>query len=205
MKILHIDCSIRGEQSISKQLSRLFITQLTDKLDEPEIQYLDLGVDPPSHPTALFIKGNYTHPSERTEEMIRELEESEALIEKMHWADLYVIGMPMYNWSVPSNFKSFIDNVVRIGRTFLLTDTGFQGLLNNKKVFVINTRGVDFSLELVQPMDQLQPYLKTVFFFMGLTDVTYINVFPVKFAAPDKLAQALEKAKEDIAAAVQTL
>lgn len=205
MRILHIDCSIRGEQSISRQLSQLFVSQLTDKLEHHEIQYLDLGIETPSHPTALFIKGNYTHPTERTEEMVSELAESEALIEKMHWADVYIIGMPMYNWSVPSNFKTFIDNVVRIGRTFLLTDTGFQGLLNNKKVFVINTRGVDFALEPVQPMDQLLPYLKTVFFFMGLTEVTYINVFPVKFAAPDRLAQALVKAKEDIAAAVQTL
>jgi FMN-dependent NADH-azoreductase len=137
--------------------------------------------------------------------MVRELAESEALIEKMHRADVYVIGMPMYNFSVPSNFKSFIDNVVRVGRTFLITETSFQGLLTDKKVFVINTRGVDFSSEMAQSMDQLQPYIRTIFMFMGITDVTFINVHPVKFGSPEAMAAALVKAKGEIAAAVDQL
>ena len=205
MKVLHIDCSIRGELSISKQLSQLFVARLTGKFDSAEVDYLDLASSTPSHPSALFIKGNYTPPAQRTEEMVRELAESEVLIEKMHRADVYVIGMPMYNFSVPSIFKSFIDNVVRVGRTFLITETSFQGLLTGKKVFVINTRGVDFSSEMAQSMDQLQPYIRTIFGFMGVTDVTFINVHPVKFGSPEALASALVTAKGEIAAAVDLL
>ena len=205
MNILHIDCSVRDERSISKHLSALFVSQLTDKFDHAVIEYLDLSANTPTHPTALFIKGNYTSPAERTEEMVRELAESEVLIEQLHRADVYIIGMPMYNFSIPSNFKAFIDNVVRIGRTFMPTETGFHGLLNNKKVFVINTRGVDFSSEPVRSMDQLQPYLKTVFGFMGLNDITFINVHPVKWGSEEVLAKAFAKAKDEIVAAVNNL
>lgn len=205
MNILHIDCSVRDERSVSKHLSALFVSQLTDKFNHAAIEYLDLSANTPTHPTALFIKGNYTSPAERTEEMVRELAKSEELIDQLHRADVYVIGMPMYNFSVPSNFKAFIDNVVRIGRTFVPAETGFQGLLNNKKVFVINTRGVDFSSEPVRSMDQLQPYLKTVFGFMGLNDVTFINVHPVKWGSEEILAKAFAKAKAEIAAAVNNL
>lgn len=205
MNILHIDCSIRDERSVSKRLSALFVSQLTDKFDQTAIEHLDLSANTPTHPTALFIKGNYTSPAERTEEMVRELAESERLIEQLHRADVYVIGMPMYNFSIPSNFKAFIDNIVRIGRTFMPTETGFQGLLNNKKVFVINTRGVDFSAEPARSMDQLQPYLKTIFGFMGLNDVTFINVHPVKWGSEEVLAKALEKAKAEITTAVNNL
>ena len=205
MNILHIDCSVRDERSVSKHLSALFVSQLTDKFDHAVIEYLDLSANTPTHPTALFIKGNYTSPAERTEEMVRELAESEVLIEQLHRADVYIIGMPMYNFSIPSNFKAFIDNVVRIGRTFMPTETGFHGLLNNKKVFVINTRGVDFSSEPVRSMDQLQPYLKTVFGFMGLNDITFINVHPVKWGSEEVLAKAFAKAKDEIVAAVNNL
>jgi FMN-dependent NADH-azoreductase len=205
MNVLHIDCSIRDDRSVSKLLSALFVSQLADKFNHTVIEYLDLSANPPAHATELFIRGNYTTPAERTEEMVRELAESEVLIEKLHNADVYVIGMPMYNFSIPSNFKAFIDNIVRIGRTFMPAETGFQGLLNNKKVFVINTRGVDFSSDPFRSMDQLQPYLKTVFGFMGLNDVTFINVHPVKWGSEEVLAKAFAKAKSEIGAAVNNL
>ncbi|HEY4287214.1 MAG TPA: NAD(P)H-dependent oxidoreductase [Puia sp.] len=107
MNVLHIDCSVRDERSVSKHLSALFVLQLSDKFDHAAIEYLDLSASIPTHPTALFIKGNYTSPAERTEDMVSELAESELLIEQLHRADVYVIGMPMYNFSVPSNFKAF--------------------------------------------------------------------------------------------------
>jgi FMN-dependent NADH-azoreductase len=205
MKILHIDCSVRNERSTSRKLSKLFVDELKDKHHDLSVDYLDLAVDAPPHVSALFIEGNYSVPVERTPEMIRELAESETLIERMHDADVYVIGMPMYNFSVPSNFKAFIDNIVRIGRTFRANESGFEGMLLNKKVYVINTRGVDFNHEMVAPMDVLRPYLKTIFGFMDLYDVTFIDVHPVKWGDPERLARALAKAHKDIKDAVLSL
>jgi len=204
MKILHIDSSVRGDRSVSKALSGLFVSGLTAKFPNAEVDYLDLSENTPNHPTALMIRGNYTPADERTAEMLEELEESEALVEKLLSADIYVIGMPMYNFSVPSNFKAFIDNIVRINRTFTLSSTGSEGLLSGKKVFVINTRGVDFNNEHMQQMDQLKPYLKTVFGFMGLFDIDFIDVSPVQFSAEEARIKAIEAAKVAIADAIDS-
>jgi len=205
MKVLHIDCSVRDERSVSKELSGLFVTKLKEKYPAAEIDYLDVSKETPSHPTALFIRGNYTPEAERTNEMINELAASELLVDRMISSDIYVIGMPMYNFSVPSNFKAFIDNIVRINRTFKLTETGGQGLLINKRVYIINTRGVDFTHESTKHMDQLQPYLTAIFGFMGMTDLSFINVSPVQFAAAEDRASAIEKAKIRIQDTVATL
>ncbi|WP_254562277.1 FMN-dependent NADH-azoreductase [Dyadobacter diqingensis] len=205
MKILHIDCSIRDERSLSKELSALFVTKLTEKFPTAQLDYLDVSKETPSHPSALFIRGNYTPETERSSEMVIELAESELLVDRMILADLYVIGMPMYNFSVPSNFKAFIDNVVRINRTFKLTEAGGEGLLVNKRVYIINTRGVDFTHGDIQHMDQLQPYLTAIFGFIGLTDLTFINVSPVQFAAVEAREGAIERAKTEILNLIKAL
>ncbi|SDF76727.1 FMN-dependent NADH-azoreductase [Mucilaginibacter pineti] len=205
MKVLHIDSSVRSDRSVSKQLSKLFVDSLAQKNGEVTIDYLDLTQNTPKHVSALFIQGNYSNPEDRSLEMIDELADSEALVDRLHKADIYVIGMPMYNFSIPSNFKAFIDNVVRIGRTFKASENGFQGLLLNKKVYVINTRGVDFTNEAFAVMDQLQPYIKTVFGFMGLSDIQFINVHPVQFAAEEARIKAISKAEMEITAAVDQL
>jgi len=165
MKILHIDCSVRDERSVSKELSGLFVTKLIEKFPAAQLDYLDVSKETTSHPSALFIRANYTPEADRTDEIVNELTESELLVDRMIQAGLYVIGMPMYNFSVPSNFKAFIDNIVRINRTFKLTEAGGEGLPINKRVYIINTRGVDFTKGDVQHMDQLQPYLTAILGF----------------------------------------
>ncbi|WP_073404516.1 FMN-dependent NADH-azoreductase [Mucilaginibacter sp. OK098] len=198
MKVLHIDSSVRQDRSVSKELSALFIEELKGVNERAEIDYLDLAEHTPEHPSALFIKGNYTIESERTPEMVAELVESEKLVDRMLAADAIVIGMPMYNFSVPSIFKAFIDNIVRINRTFKMVGNSVEGLLTNKKVVVINTRGVDFNNDNMDHMDQLRPYLKAIFGFIGITDLTFINVSPVQFSEAETREKAISKAKEEI-------
>ena len=198
MKVLHIDSSVRNERSVSKALSALFIKQLRKKNDQLEVDYLDLAEHTPAHPTALFIRANYTPEKERTSEMVAELTESEALVHRMLTAEAYVIGMPMYNFSVPSIFKAFIDNIVRINRTFKMSSHRIEGLLLDKKVVVINTRGVDFNNDHMEHMDQLRPYMKAIFAFMGITDLTFINVSPVQFSEVEDRANAINKAEAEI-------
>jgi len=198
MKVLHIDSSVRNERSVSKELSALFIKQLMENHDQVEVDYLDLAEHTPAHPTALFIRANYTPEEERSFEMIVELTESEVLVDRMLAAEAYIIGMPMYNFSVPSIFKAFIDNIVRINRTFKMGAHGVDGLLLNKKVVVINTRGVDFNNGNMESMDQLRPYLKAIFAFMGITDLTFINVSPVQFSEAVARENAINRAKDEI-------
>jgi FMN-dependent NADH-azoreductase len=205
MKVLHINSSVRGNWSVSRDLSAFFINELKSAQPETEVDYLDLAQNIPSHPTALMIRANYAPVSERTPEMIDELKESEALVDRMHGADTIVIGMPMYNFSVPSIFKAFIDNIVRIDRTFAMKGHGIEGLLINKKVYVINTRGVDFNNAHMEHMDQLRPYLKAIFAFMGVTDLTFINVSPVQFSEAEARANAIRRGKEEIVRAVKIL
>jgi FMN-dependent NADH-azoreductase len=205
MKVLHIDSSVRGDWSVSRDLSAHFIKELKTAVPNVEVDYLDLAVHTPSHPTALMIRANYASVNERTPEMVEELKESELLVDRLHAVDTIVIGMPMYNFSVPSIFKAFIDNVVRIDRTFAMKSQGIDGLLVNKKVFVINTRGVDFNNDHMEHMDQLRPYLKAIFAFMGLTDLTFINVSPVQFSEAEARANAINRGKEEIIRIVKSL
>ena len=205
MNILHIDCSVRDEQSVSKKLSGLFVSKFTEKFTDAVVDYLDLSKNTPQHPTALLIKANYSPAAERTAEMIAELKESDALVDKLLHADTYVIGMPMYNFSIPSNFKVFIDNIIRIDRTFQMKPTGIEGLLTGKKVYVINTRGVDFNNEQMKPMDQLKPYLTTIFGFIGITDITFIDVSPVQFSLPEERLKAINNAENYIEELISAL
>jgi FMN-dependent NADH-azoreductase len=137
--------------------------------------------------------------------MIIELEESDALVNRMVASDIYVIGIPMHNFSIPSIFKAFIDNIVRINRTFKMIDAKVEGLLLNKKVFVINTRGADFNDDHIAHMDHLKPFLKTILNFIGINDLTFIDVSPVQFSQPENCANAIKKGKEDIIQTIQLL
>ena len=199
MKILHIDCSVRNEASLSRTLSASLVKQLVDKRsDDTSVVRLDLANDTPAHPTALFTTAMYTPPPDQTPEMKEELAESNVMIDKMLAAELYVIGMPMYNFSVPSNFKAFVDNVVRVGRTFTKGANGFEGLLHDKKVVVINTRGADYRVDHFKEMDHLVPYIRTIFGFMGITDIEFVNVHPIQFFGEGERQKAIDAANDQL-------
>jgi FMN-dependent NADH-azoreductase len=203
MKVLHIDSSVRDGRSVSKKLSSFFIEQLKNNISPIQVDYLDLAQFTPRHPTALFIRANYTPEHERTQEMIAELQESETLVDRMHDAETYIIGMPMYNFSIPSVFKAFIDNIVRINRTFKMNGHDIEGLLKDKRAIVINTRGVDFNGGNMEHMDQLKPYLKAIFAFIGITDLSFIDVSPVQFSDTAAREHAIDKAMVEIVRAAK--
>ena len=139
MKILEIQSSARQKGSISRLLSQEFLAELKESVSTIEHKQRDVGSQPPSHVDQLWTKANYFEPKERTAEMIAALSESESMIEELFWADYLLLGVPMYNLSVPSTLKAYIDNVVRINRTFSFDPQSysFQGLLTNKKALII--------------------------------------------------------------------
>lgn len=115
---------------------------------------------------------------------------SDELIEELLAANLYVFGIPMYNYSVPASFKAYIDQVVRVRRTFIVGADGYEGLLKHKKALVITTRGGSYAGE---PLDFQEPYLRAVFDFIGITDITFIHA--------ENLAMGIDERQYAIASA----
>jgi FMN-dependent NADH-azoreductase len=196
MRLLEIQSSVRQDGSISRMLSHEFI-QAWRAHRSIEHRTRDLGVSPPAHPTALWATANYLPPGERSPEMRAALVESEALIEELLWADHLVLGVPMYNLSVPSTLKAYLDNVVRINRTFTFEPESyhFQGLLTGKKVLVITPSAGNFMMGTpAGVMNFCDTYLRSILGFVGMSDMTVIPI-PDLFMSDDIRQQSTETAR----------
>lgn len=197
MNLLEIQSSVRLEKSISRALSKQFIYDW--KTTHPDTQYKlrDVGINPPTHPTELWTTANYTPLEARSSEMVTALADSEQLIEELLWADRLLIGLPMYNFSVPSNFKAYLDNVVRVGRTFTFDSTTFTfaGLTIGKKALVILPSAANYTLGTpLAGMNFCQPYLQAILSFIGINDVTIITV-PNQFMSEEVRQEEIETAR----------
>ncbi|TVP56649.1 MAG: FMN-dependent NADH-azoreductase [Nodularia sp. (in: Bacteria)] len=175
--ILHIDTSPRGERSISRALCYEFITSWKDSHSGVTVTYRDLGRNPVPHVDESWIAAAFTPPEARTPELNEAIKLSDDLVDEFLAADMYVFGVPMYNLSIPSTFKAYIDQIVRAGRTFAISEKGYEGLVDSsKKVLIITSRGGTFPPGTpYEAYDQQVPYLRAILGFMGLTDVTFIH------------------------------
>lgn len=124
MKLLHVDSSAKHERSNSRALARHFIASLREQGVEVEIDYLDLSVDTPPHVSEAFAIATYRPEHERTEAMKATLASSDALCARLLAADALLFAMPVYNWSMPSVFKAFIDGITRTGLTYVFGPEG---------------------------------------------------------------------------------
>ena len=197
MQLLHIDSAITGEQSVSRQLTARTVAAWVATHPGTQVQHLDLAADvvPPLSAAALGFR-----PGQAAETAIQREENalSEALVGQFLAADVVVIGAPLYNFSVPSQLKAWIDRVAQIGRTFKYTDKGPVGLAGGKTVIVAITRGGVYSTsEGGRAMEHQESYLQTVFGFFGITDVRFVRAEGVAMG-PDAKAQALVTAEGEI-------
>jgi FMN-dependent NADH-azoreductase len=201
--ILHIDSSPRGERSFSRKFSYEFVTRWKNAHSGDTVTYRDLGHNPVPHVDESWIAAAFTPPDSRTSELAQAIDLSDTLVDEFLAADRYVFGVPMYNFNVPSTFKAYIDQIVRVGRTFAVTEQGgFKGLVEGKKMLIITARSGDFSPgSPAAPYDYQEPYLRAVFGFIGITDITFINVENLG-ASDDAREQSFAKAHEAIAQAV---
>ncbi len=204
MKVLHIDCSLRTKGSFSRELSASFMRQLESKT-VVTIDRLDLAADTPGHITQQYTEAMYISPELYTGEIKRELAMSDDLVDRLIASELYVIGIPMYNFSIPSVFKAFIDNIVRPGRTFLADENGFKGLLVGKMAVIINSRGGDYRDETTVKLDFVEPYLRMIFGFIGVTNVKFITIQPTLFYGEEAKQHALLHANNEILQTVEHL
>jgi FMN-dependent NADH-azoreductase len=197
MQLLHIDSAITGEQSVSRQLSARTVAAWVATHPGTQVQHLDLAADVVPHLGADAL-GFRTGQAAATDVQRQENALSEALVSQFLAADVVVIGAPLYNFSVPSQLKAWIDRVAQIGRTFKYTETGPVGLAGGKTVIVAITRGGVYSTsEAGRAMEHQESYLQTVFGFLGITDLRFVRAEGVAMG-PDAKAQALATAEGEI-------
>ena len=207
--LLHIDSSPRGERSHSRRMTLEFVQKWQQAHPNDTVTYRDIGRNPVPHLDELWIAAAFTPPEQHTSELREAISLSNQLVDEFLKADIYVIGVPMYNFSVPSTFKAYIDQIVRIGRTvaFETNDSGnvFKPLVLGKKMFIIEARG-DSGFQpggRYENMNHHDPYLVTVFGFMGITDITFIHVENDEYGG-QKLAESITHARSQIAQLVAT-
>ncbi|MDE2417570.1 MAG: NAD(P)H-dependent oxidoreductase [Burkholderiales bacterium] len=200
MKLLHIDSSILSANSVSRQLTKDTVTQWVSTHPGTTVEYLDLAVHTPSHLSAESLGFRMPAGSaDLSDAQKRENAVSEALVSQFLAADVIVVGAPLYNFSIPSQLKAWIDRIAQVGRTFKYTETGPQGLAGGKTVIVASTRGGVYSTsEGGRAMEHQESYLQTVFGFFGITDVRFVRAEGVAMGEVKK-AEAMTEAANSIA------
>ena len=172
--LLHLDSSPL-ESSISRELTREFVKTWKTAHPDGKVIYRNLAASAPKPIDTAWIHSSFTPEDSRTAEQKASLAHSDELIAELEQADEYVIGVAMHNFSIPSVLKLWIDQVVRVGRTFAYTESGPQGALKGKKATVlIASGGVYESGSPASALNFVDPYLKTILGFIGVTDVKFV-------------------------------
>lgn len=163
MKLLHIDSSVLGENSASRSLSAALVARL--RAENPGIDVLrrDLAAQSLPHFTPVLADG---HPC-----VTRNAE----ILDEFLAADIVVIGAPMYNFTIPTQLKAWLDRILTAGKTFRYTANGPEGLAGGKRVIIASSRGGIYSEGPAQAVDFQEPYLRHVFGFIGIHDVEFVR------------------------------
>ncbi len=176
-RILRIDASARTEGSYSRRLADHFLARRLDRHPQDEVTVRDLARQPVPHLTQATIDGFFTPAEQMGSELKRAIALSDELIAELMAADLLLISTPMYNFSLPSTLKAWLDHIVRMGRTFHYSpEQGFSGLVQGKQAVIATATGAVFTDAALQPMDFMTPYLKGVLGFIGFEQVAVIAV-----------------------------
>lgn len=191
MNLLHLDASVLGDNSVSRQLSAAVVARLTQQ-EGVSVVYRDLDAQPIAHlRSGSLAKADAA-----------EAADAEQVIQDFLAADVVVIGAPMYNFSIPSTLKAWIDRVAVAGRTFKYTENGPIGLAGGKRVIIVSSRGGIYT---DSPADFQEPLLRQVFAFMGINEVEFVRAEGIAYSPKhreDALAAAMANLPEaELAAA----
>src|ERR1700683_4533614 len=174
--LLHIDSSPLYGPSVSRQLTGAFVAQWRPSHLDGTVVYRDLNATPIPPINAEWVRAVYTPEAARTPQQKESLSLSDSLIAELEQADEYVVGVPMHNFGVPSVLKLWIDQISRVGKTFSYADGIPKGLIIGKKAtFIIATGGIYDAQTRMASFDFVEPYLRALFWFLGLTDVTFLT------------------------------
>ena len=177
MKLLHIDSSVLGGNSVSRELTQRIVDQWRTAHPDLHVDYLDLAQQAPTHLSVDSLGFRLGPDADGLSDVQRgENAISERLVSQFLAADVIVVGAPMYNFSIPSQLKAWIDRIAQVGRTFKYTENGPQGLAGGKTVIVASSRGGVYSTNpALAGLDHQESYLRTVFGFFGITDVRFVR------------------------------
>ena len=203
MKLLHIDASILGGNSVSRQLSAAAVERLRKTIPDLDVTYRDISATPLSHLTGEHLAAAHGATPE-TPAVRDDLAASAAALEDFLAADVIVIGAPMYNFTIPSQLKAWIDRILVAGKTFKYSEKGVEGLAGNKRVIVAVSRGGFYGADTPAAAgEHLETYLRWVFGFIGITNVEIIAADGVQ-VGPEQREKALAGALA-AAGALQTV
>jgi FMN-dependent NADH-azoreductase len=193
--LLQINASINTANSQSSQLANQFVAAFRQRHPDAGVVVRDVAADPVPHLNAERFAAFITKPEERSDVHHNVVAYSDALIAELKEADVVVIGLPMYNFGVPSQLKAYFDHIARAGVTFKYTEKGAVGLLTGKKVYVFAARG---GLYVGTPMDTQTSYVRDFLRFLGMSDVEFIYAEGLGMG-PESKEAGLAKAAAEIA------
>ncbi len=174
--LLHIDSSPLYGRSVSRELTAAFVSQWEASHPGGRVVYRDLNATAIPPVTAEWVGAVYTPEEARTPQQKELLSLSDSLLAELEQANEYVIGVPMHNFGVPSALKLWIDQIARVGRTFSYADGTPKGLLVGKKAtFLIATGGIYDAQTQMASFNFVEPYLRSVFGFLGVKDATFLT------------------------------
>ena len=192
MQVLQINSSIHGDSGTSTQIADSIAAGLATQLTRR-----DLSAAPVPHLDGATFAAFGTEPGERTPDEAALVELSDSLVEELRAAEVVILAVPMYNFGIPSALKAWIDQIARAGVTFEYTSEGPRGLLGDKRVIVVTTRGGNYR---DSDADNHTPYLLQTLGFLGLGEPEF--VFVEGLARSAQREQTLRKAEEEVAALV---
>lgn len=198
-KLLHIDSSVLGPHSVSRQLSAAIVERLRQAEPGVEVTYRDLSVSPLAHLSGAHLAvaqgASNADPS-----LQQEVAAGQAALAEFLASDIVVLGAPMYNFTIPSQLKAWIDRIAVRGQTFQYGPQGPQGLCGSKRVIVAISRGGFYGAGTpMAALEHLETYLRSVFGFIGVTELEFITADGVQ-VGPEHREKALATALEAVTA-----
>ena len=197
MKLLHIDSSILGQQSVTRELGAAWVNNWRGQNPLGEVQHLDLASAPLAHLSGEIFAARSAPDAPREVRLQRDIDADRSTLSDFLAADVVVIGAPMYNFSIPSQLKAWIDRIVVAGKTFRYTANGPQGLVTDKKAVIVISRGGVYSTGPAGAMDFQETYLRGVLGFIGITNVEVIRAEGLSHG-PDQRNAAISSAHRKI-------
>jgi len=191
-RVLAVNASGRSAASATRQLSRDLIAALDDRHGNVEVTSRDLADGVPFVDQA-WIEANFTPAESRSAEQREALSYSDSLVAELQQADVVVIGAPIYNFSIPASLKAWVDMIARARLSFRYTENGPEGLLKDKKAYLVVASG---GVPVGSPVDFATPYLRHVLSFVGITDVEIIAAEKLNTQADDAMDTARARIAE---------
>lgn len=199
MKLLHIDSSPLGDASASRQLTTAIAKAWARADPKLLVTHRDLAAEPPDHLSGeLLTVVKFRNLENLNARQQAERVLTDTLVDEFLAADVVVIGAPMYNLSIPTQLKAWIDRISQAGRTFRYTENGPVGLAGGRKAIIASTRGGRYAGTAKESMlDHQEAYLRAILGFLGVTDVTVIRAEGISMG-PEVRAQAMDAAQREI-------